>query len=404
QAATKRLLDQKKAGTAHAAIDDPHDPKQIADFYAERFISDAERLGIKVAAEARADPSVMPRATDHLAAMVSMIEDLADKGFAYRPSQDSEASDAVYFSVQAFETYGRLSGNTIEHLRGGAGGRVQDRHQAGKRHPADFLLWKSDETHLMKWPGPSIAGVTMPDGYPGWHIECSVMSLALGTTVDIHSGGEDNIFPHHECERAQSCCAHGTEEFARHWFHPRFLLVNGEKMSKSKGNFFTACELFDRHEPAAVRLELIKTHYRANANFTEQGLKDSGRIIERWRRFIETATADGPPTDPAVQSRFTQAMSDDLNIAQALGYINSWIASIQTPTRADAEQLRAFDETLGLLTLDRPKQAQTDIGLFTGGLEPNDTVIEKLIARRDAKRAKDFATSDAIRDELAAMG
>jgi cysteinyl-tRNA synthetase len=398
QLAAKRLLEAKKAGTAHVDIADPNDPRQIADFYTQRFLEDARKLGLKVAIEAEADPAVMPRATDNVEGMKRMIEDLASKGFAYR------VGDAVYFDVQKYQQYGQLSGNTLDKLKGGAGGRVQDEHQAGKHHPADFLLWKSDPTHLMKWPGPTIDNEPMPEGYPGWHIECSVMSRVLCDTIDIHSGGEDNIFPHHECERAQSCCAHGTPEFARHWFHPRFLLVEGEKMSKSKGNFFTARELFEKHDPAAVRLELIKTHYRANANFTEQGLKDSARIIERWRRFIEIATNDGDAHDSDVATRFADAMADDLNIAAAIGAINSWVSSIDQPTSADAAQLRALDGVLGVLALKKPPAAETDIGLFTGGLEPDPAVIDKLIARRDAKKAKDFATSDRIRDELAAMG
>ncbi|MEM9663197.1 MAG: cysteine--tRNA ligase [Planctomycetota bacterium] len=398
QAACKRLLEAKKAGTAHTSITDPNDPRQIAEFYTQRFVEDAKKLGLKVAIEAETKPSVMPRATDNVDGMKRMIEDLASKGFAYR------VDDAVYFDVQSYDSYGQLSGNTLDKLKGGAGGRVQDEHQAGKRHPADFLLWKSDPSHLMKWPGPTIDGQQMPEGYPGWHIECSVMSKVLGETIDFHSGGEDNIFPHHECERAQSCCAHGTDTFARHWFHPRFLLVEGEKMSKSKGNFFTARELFENHDPAAVRLELIKTHYRANANFTEQGLKDSARIIERWRRFLDSATDSGSAQDTEAASRFAEALGDDLNTAAAIGVINSWIASIQQPTAGDATQLRAMDGVLGVLSLEKPKSAETDIGLFTGGLEPDPTVVERLVARRDAKKAKDFATSDAIRDELAAMG
>ena len=446
--ACQRLLEAKKAGTAHITIDNPNDPKQIADFYTQRFLEDARKLGLKVALEAETDPTVMPRATDNVEGMKRMIEDLASKGFAYR------VGDAVYFDVQKYADYGQLSGNTLDKLKGGAGGRVQDQHQAGKHHPADFLLWKSDPSHLMKWPGPTINGSEMPEGYPGWHIECSVMSQVLGTTVDFHSGGEDNIFPHHECERAQSCCANGTTEFARHWFHPRFLLVEGEKMSKSKGNFFTARELFEKHDPAAVRLELIKTHYRANANFTQQGLRDSQREINGLRSLAKSVLLGtlGTPDHGIVASdvsshvdEFVYAMHSDLNMSVALREAGSIAAAVgfstfgasaldlrtdwqtradklelpQSPlARDEALSLRSssnrfeqawgtlhlIDNILGVIFTPQPKQTETDIGLFTGGLEPDPVVIEKLIARRDAKKAKDFATSDAIRDELAAMG
>ena len=437
--ACQRLLEAKKAGTAHITIDNPNDPKQIADFYTQRFLEDARKLGLKVALEAETDPTVMPRATDNVEGMKRMIEDLASKGFAYR------VGDAVYFDVQKYADYGQLSGNTLDKLKGGAGGRVQDQHQAGKHHPADFLLWKSDPSHLMKWPGPTINGSEMPEGYPGWHIECSVMSQVLGTTVDFHSGGEDNIFPHHECERAQSCCAHGTPEFARHWFHPRFLLVEGEKMSKSKGNFFTARELFEKHDPAAVRLELIKTHYRANANFTEQGLKESAGRIRRWRDLASRLKGGldrkvgGSPKAQDVLLNFTAAMNRDLNVGEALAAIDELCEvramlddiagenqiALEISTRpipvdecrdllSDTDSwneikrlwgaLNLIDNALGVIFTPQPKQTETDIGLFTGGLEPDPVVIDKLIARRDAKKAKDFATSDAIRDELAAMG
>lgn len=414
QAAARRLLEAKKAGTAHAGIDDPTDPRQIARFYTDRFLEDARALGLRLAHEADTDPTVLPRAADTVVGprgMTAMIEALAEKGLAYR------AGGAVYFDVQKFPDYGRLSGNTLDKLRAGAGGRVDAGAQARKRHPADFLLWKSDPSHLMRWPGPVIDGQRMPDGYPGWHIECSVMarnafagSPGGGLTIDLHSGGEDNIFPHHECERAQSCGFTGHHTFAGHWLHTRFLLVEGEKMSKSRGNFFTARDLFARgHDPAAVRLELIKTHYRSNANFTEQGLKDAARLIDRWRRLASIPAIRGDRGDPSPEARaavagFSEAMNSDLNIAQALGVLNAWAGSIADPSPADAATIRRLDAVLGVLSLPRAPSAETDIGLFTAGLAPDPGVIALLIARRDAKKARDFARADAIRGELAAMG
>ncbi|MFG0286143.1 MAG: hypothetical protein ACF8R7_17135, partial [Phycisphaerales bacterium JB039] len=184
---------------------------------------------------------------------------------------------------------------------------------------------------------------------------------------------------------------------------------DGTKMSKSKGNFFTARDLFAQgHEPAAVRLELIRTHYRANANFTMQGLKDSARMIERWRRVRDAA--DGADSETLRAARevarrdFVESMHDDLNIAGAIAAINTWINQIEEPSPEDTELMRQFDEVIGVLSLERPAAAQTDIGLFAPGVDPDPAVIDKLVARRDARKARDFAAADAIRDELLAMG
>ncbi|MEM9065780.1 MAG: cysteine--tRNA ligase [Planctomycetota bacterium] len=402
EAAQRRLTDAKKSGKLPAGVEiDPTDQLAIARFYTDRFMQDARKLGLKVALEADSDPSLMPRATDNVEGMIALIQRLIDQGAAY------QAGDAVYFSVESYPAYGVISGNTIDDIRAGAGGRISDDDQQSKRHPADFLLWKRDPRHAMRWESP------WGEGYPGWHLECSVMALdrldpQSSGTIDLHSGGEDNIFPHHECENAQSCCATGAERFARHWFHPRFLMVEGDKMSKSKGNFLTARDLFAKgHEPAAVRLELIKTHYRSNANFTEQGLKDAERLVNRWRAFIDKAT-DQSGGDEAARTHATQAfaksMNDDLNIAGALGALNAWIGDTPRPTADDAKLMRTFDDVLGVLTLERPKQADTGIAIFTGGLEPDDRVVQMLEERRAAKKAKDFAEADRIRDELTEMG
>ncbi len=404
--AGRRIAEAKKSGKLPKDADlDPNDPRAIAAYYTGRFLDDARKLGMKVAIEGEKDPSLLPRATGNIDGMKRMIEGLASKGFAYA------AGDAVYFDVQKYEQYGRLSGNTLDKLRGGAGGRVSDADQASKRHPADFLLWKSDPKHLMRWPGPVIDGQPVGEGYPGWHIECSVMSLdrldpnRARNEIDLHSGGEDNIFPHHECERAQSCAATGHARFARHWFHPRFLMVEGAKMSKSKGTFYTARELFEQgHEPAAVRLELIKTHYRSNADFSMQGLKDSARQVERWRKFTEAGeTGAAGETNISVRDEFAAAMGEDLNIAGAIGAINKWISATDTPSKADAALLRTFDGVLGVLALERAVSTATEIGVYQG-VDPSPEVEEKLAARAAARKAKDFAAADAIRDELAAMG
>lgn len=425
--AGRRLMEAKKAGKLPAGVEvDPSDPYQIARYFESRFKDDARKLGLKLVLDADKDPSLMPRATEHVRGMIAVIQRLIDRGCAYVAGTPGRR--AVYFNVQAFPAYGALSGNTLDKLREGAGGRVSTENQAGKRHPADFLLWKEDPSHIMKWESP------WGPGYPGWHIECTVMSVEgtkgrrdkgaegedIGTMtvpgteaiIDLHSGGEDNIFPHHECEIAQSCCAFNAQPagatYARTWFHPRFLLVEGEKMSKSKGNFFTARDLFAKgREPAAVRLELVKTHYRSNANFTEQGLKDSARMIERWRKVAEDGEKGAGEGDRAAREEarrdFAEAMMDDINIAAAIAAVNTWVGQIDTPTPDDARLMREFDAVLGVLSLERAASSETEIGLFIG-VDPSPEVEQKLRERRAARAAKDFATSDRIRDELAAMG
>jgi len=229
-----RVKENKKSGRVpEGAIEDPNDPYQIADYYTKAFLDDANKLGYKVAAEY---PESMPRATDYIDGMIKMIERLIKRGHAYVSSDG-----VVYYSVESFPDYGKLSGNSLDKLIDGAGARVSVEDQQRKKHPADFLLWKPDEKHIMKWDSPW--GV----GYPGWHIECSVMASAkLGQDViDVHTGGEDLIFPHHECEIAQSCGCSGESHFANYWVHARFLFVEGEKMSKSKGNFYTARDVFE---------------------------------------------------------------------------------------------------------------------------------------------------------------
>lgn len=407
--AAQRLLEQKKQGSAHASAQiDPSDPFQIAAFYADRFLDDAKRLGLKVAIESEQDPTLMPRATQKVVGsggMVEMIEKLIERGAAYVVGD--AGSQTVYFSVESSPDYGALSGNTLDQVRSGAGGRLAEDNQTEKRHPADFLLWKSDPSHLMKWPSP------WGDGYPGWHIECSAMALdrldpSGSGMIDLHSGGEDNIFPHHECERAQSCAVTGCSEFSRHWFHARYLMVEGQKMSKSKGTFYTARELFEQgHEPAAIRLALISAHYRKNMDFSVQGLKDAARTIERWRGFLARAEEPAAPEQDASAEEmlggFSAMMHDDLNIAGALGVLNAWIGSAK-PSAEGARALRTIDGVLGVLSLEAAKSAETDIGVFLAGLDPDPSVVEKLIARREAKKAKDFASADAIRDELLGMG
>jgi cysteinyl-tRNA synthetase len=404
----------------------------IADFYANRFLEDARLLGLKVAIEAQDDPSLMPRPTQWISQMLDMIKQLIERGHAYVASDG-----AVYFNVKSFADYGKLSGNTLENLREGEGGRISAQHQAAKKNPGDFMLWKPDQHHVLKWDSPYGAG------YPGWHLECSAMAAGLlGAEIDIHSGGEDNIFPHHECEIAQSRCAHNKPSFARLWFHTRHLIVEGEKMSKSKGNFFTARDLFVKGvTPAALRLEITRTHYRTNANFTMQGLADCQRMIDRWSRAAEALqakvgagigtsnsksnTAPGAsqsitaleknasatsantnanhnaPAGPLETAlpRFTQALCEDLNMARAIAALNEAVAVEDNSACAHREfaALQKMDSVLGVL--------ERNTQVATSGDSDFEAKVNALIeVRAAARRNKDFAASDRARDELVSLG
>jgi cysteinyl-tRNA synthetase len=292
-------------------------------------------------------------------------------------------------------------------VKAGEGGRVDAGHQVHKRHPADFLLWKPDPAHLMRWPSP------WGEGYPGWHLECSVMAQTLlgedtDGVIDIHSGGEDNIFPHHECEIAQTRCATGADAFARYWFHTRHLLVESDKMSKSKGNFYKLADLTAwGASPAAIRLELTRTHYRSNANFTFQGLRDSQKQIDRWSRLEEAletgaaSTGDGAPLAAALEG-FKRALADDLNVAGAIGALSQAVgrytidgAAAGAGGEAELAALRAMLQALGVADLERR----------SSGDAAEAALVQAKIEQRNAARAeRDWEAADRIRDELVQMG
>ncbi len=388
-AAAKRLKESKKQGVA--LIENPDDPYAVAEFFTGAFIEDAKLLGLKIADEY---PGQMPRATDHVVpSMIPMIGSLIEKDHAYM-AEDG----AVYFSVQSFPDYGKLSGNSLDKLRGGAGGRVQDSHQTHKRHPADFLLWKPDASHLMKWDSPWGAG------YPGWHIECSAMAKAIlgKDTIDIHTGGEDNIFPHHECEIAQTCGATGNDHFANFWLHSRFLLVEGEKMSKSKGNFHTVRDVLEGRvtgravDPAVLRFELLKGHYRSNINFTAKGLADSASAVRRFRNAVHTDTKSAPLDHPDVQA-FLETLANDLNIAGALGIV------FERMKKSDDELpsiLSRVNEILGILPTNIGSNVQSHIP-FRHNVEAEVFSPKNLCDQLDAARAeKNFTKADTIRQQL----
>ncbi len=405
EVAARRLAGAKKSGALPPGIDiDPSDPMAIADFYADAFLCDARMLGLGVAAQATAHPERLPRPSRYVDGMIEMVQSLISRGHAYVADDG-----AVYFDVASWPDYGELSGNTIGALRSGEGGRVDMATQSVKKHPADFMLWKPDQTHLMRWPSP------WGEGYPGWHLECSVMARGLlGDEIDIHSGGEDNIFPHHECEIAQSRGTTGCDRFARYWFHTRHLMVDGGKMSKSSGTFFTIRDLLGRGaSPAAIRLELVRTHYRVNANFTLQGLRDAQRQIERWDRVRSwlgahahvPRTGEGPIA--ASLPQFTAALCDDLNVAGAIGILNTAIGalSVESPPEPGAgpqtwnDELAALhdmDSVLGVLDLDVQPPKGDDVD--------EERIAELIAARDEARGSRDWSRADELRDELLEMG
>ena len=396
QLAAARLASAKKAGDAHAtAIDDPSDPYQVAQFYIDAFLDDARKLGLKVADEF---PQNMPRATAFVPQMIELIGELIDKGHAYRADDG-----AVYFSVQSFPDYGRLSGNSLDQLKGGAGGRVVAENQAGKRHPADFLLWKPDASHLMKWDSPWGAG------YPGWHIECSAMARAvLGRPViDIHTGGEDNIFPHHECEIAQSRGSSGRENFARLWMHSRHLMVDGVKMSKSKGNFYTVRQILDGQftgrpvDPGVLRYEMIKANYRSQMNFTARGLEDSAANVRKLRELAAALDAQAPTAEVEVTHpevlRFAEALGDDLNVAGALAVVFEFAADPGPDAAEAGGVLQKFNSVLGFLPADEAADTAADP-------RGEAWASDQAAAIDQARSEKNYPAADAVRSELHEAG
>ena len=398
-AAASRVKENKKSGRVpEGAIEDPNDPYQIADYYTKAFLDDANKLGYKVAAEY---PDSMPRATDYIEGMIRMIERLIERGHAY------VASDGVvYYSVESFPEYGNLSGNTMDKLQSGAGGRVSDQNQSMKKHPADFLLWKPDQKHIMKWESPW--GV----GYPGWHIECSVMAAEkLGQDViDIHTGGEDLIFPHHECEIAQSCGCSGESHFANYWVHARFLFVEGDKMSKSQGNFYTARDVFEGKvtgkpvHPAVLRFELLKSHYRSNMNFTKKGLTDSAntvmKLIELRQELESKAEGKMVEVDLSnpVLNEFATALADDLNIAGALAVMHTWIKSDHSDPALSLAIWDKMNSVLAIAPVSGEDAGDSDGG---GADDEGEAMRLEMVAAREAK---DYAKSDELRDKLIAAG
>ncbi len=323
-------------------------------------------------------PDIEPRATAHIADMIAIIERLIAAGHAY------VADGHVLFAVGSFAAYGRLSGRSPDELLAGA--RIDVAPY--KRDAGDFVLWKPSSADLPGWDSP------WGRGRPGWHIECSAMSWRyLGESFDIHGGGTDLIFPHHENEIAQSVCAFPGSRFARVWLHNGMLLVNGEKMSKSLGNFRTVRDVLARAPAEAARLLLLRAHYRAALDFSDQALAELRRELDRFYRALERTPA--PPAD-AVPDSVLDALCDDLNTPLAIARLHVLADAALTGDAQASASLRAGGAVLGLLQ-------QEPSAWFHGGLDA--AAIEARIAeRREARRARDFARADAIRKGLEEAG
>jgi cysteinyl-tRNA synthetase len=355
----------------------------IAQKYTQAFLEDADALNIQ-----RAD--VYPKATDHIPEMIELTERLIESGNAY------EVEGNVYFDVRSFPDYGRLSGNTVDALR--AGHRKDMEIDPNKRHPADFALWKkAGGGRVMKWSSP------WGEGFPGWHIECSAMSMKyLGDRFDVHTGGNDLKFPHHEDEIAQSEGATGHPVVAI-WVHGGFLQMSGKKMSKSARNIQRVTDLADEGiDPLAFRLLCFGTRYRSEMDFSWDALEGAnGRLSHLRQRVAEWAAEpkggasdDGSEASGGFDRRFRDAVADDLDMPQALVVLGEVVASAVLRESEKYGLLSSWDSVLGL-DLDR---------LFRQAWEPTPQMLELVGLRDEARRSKDFAEADRLRDELSAMG
>lgn len=374
----------------------------IARKYEAQYLEDEKALNLL-------EPTARPRASEFIEEMKAMIETLLKKGYAY------VTEDGIYFRIEKFADYGRLSGNTLEQLHSGA--RIEVNAQ--KEHPADFALWKfcigENEHHALRWPSPGGLPAEAPEGakvgFPGWHIECSAMGKKLlGDTIDIHTGGEDLIFPHHECEIAQSECATGKSPSARFWIHKRFIDIGETKMSKSLGNVLSLDDVREKgFDPLDLRYYLLSVHYRTNLKFSWKGLEDAHKAR---RKILEWISRDGhPPFAPDSEpwkickaedieqfvKKFFEAMNSDLNTPAALAVIFD--------TMKFTQQCNEFEKNAEEKLLNFIELIRHTFGCFNPVEEEIPEEVVALTEKRQAARdAKDFAESDRLRDEIAAMG
>ena len=375
------------------------DPKELAERFLRYFLEDMKALKVKPA-------DIYPRVTEHIEDIIDFVKKLEEKGYAY------EGSDGVYFEVQRFRDYGKLSGIKLEELRKGA--RVEPGE--GKRNPEDFALWKKAKPGEPKWESP------WGEGRPGWHIECSTMSTKyLGESFDIHGGGNDLIFPHHENEIAQTEACTG-QQWVKYWLHTGFLMVNGEKMSKSLGNFVTIREMLERYDPEVIRLFVLQRHYRSPLDYTEEGMEHAKNNLERLYNTLENIRVAMERAEISfkwgkeefeayeaireVRRKFYEAMDDDFNTAEAMkavfeasNAVNRYLTKVEKPKesilRKAMEFFKAVSEVFGLFE-DYFKEQKA-------GKE--EVLINLLIeVRAQLRKERNFALADKIRAELREIG
>ena len=355
--------------------------REITEQTYQWYVDDMAKLNVLA-------PNYRPRATEYIGEMIKLVELLLANGHAY------EAEGHVLFDVDSMPNYGFLSGRTQKEMLAGARIEVADY----KKNPADFVLWKPSEADQPGWNSP------WGYGRPGWHLECSAMSSKLlGNSFDIHGGGSDLIFPHHENECAQSLCAHPGESFARYWVHGGMLMVDGVKMSKSLGNFYTIDEVLDKAPAEALRLLFLTTHYHQPFNFTFEGLEQAKQNLDKFYNALLRVKDVSPAEGAVADERVVQALEDDLNTPLALSFIHELAnrlnkaESTEEQATAKAVLLRSAD-LLGLLWQE-PEE------WFKGGAADEAAEIEALIAQRAAaKKNKDYALADKIRNELKEKG
>ncbi len=370
-------------------------PLEIARKYTDMYLEDEKALNM-------VEPEHRPRASEYVSQMVEIIKTLVEKNHAY------ETADGVYFSVESFPAYGQLSGNTLDKLN--AGSRIA--LDEAKKHPADFALWKKcvgeNAHHILRWPSP------WGEGFPGWHIECSAMSSALlGPEIDLHTGGEDNIFPHHECEIAQSECSTGKHPFVRIWLHKRRIDLAGEKMSKSLGNVLTIPDIIAKgFSPLDVRFAFLSVHYRTNLKFSFAALESARKVRLKVVEWMETVASDGASavphpkgeTDPVIAEAlgtFTDAMNTDLNTPAALAVVftlmNHYYAQRTQKSLLTKEDVRELARFIAAV--------QSTFGCFAPEAAAVPSDVQALVDERAlARKNKDFAASDRLRDEIKKHG
>jgi cysteinyl-tRNA synthetase len=390
-----RMLKQSRIEKIH--------PMQIAETITRSYFEDMDALGV-------GRPDISPRASGHIIEQIEIIKELLKKGNAY------EVNGSVYFDVRTFKDYGKLSGRTLDELIEGT--RVEVRSE--KRNPEDFALWKKAEPeHIMRWQSP------WGEGFPGWHVECSAMSMKyLSEHFDIHGGGLDNQFPHHECEIAQSEAATG-KPFAKYWIHNNLVTVNGQKMSKSLGNFITLKDLFKKYDPLVVRFFILQSHYRSTLDFSEQAIESSKtglaklqNTVRRLRQetdFRKRTSSFGKSDKlgdvKKLRDAFVEAMNDDFNAPKTIAVlfdlvtnVNSWLDDPSAPlTEASLAAIDKFfwesgSEVLGILRKEDAGSSSADGTTITSVM---DLVIK---IRNEARKQKLWTMSDMVRDGLKAIG